>query len=326
MSVDFKKLNSLVKIIDTGSMSRAATLLRIAQPALSQHIVALESHFKQQLLLRSNHGIVPTEAGLTLYRHAQAMLKQLEQAQRDVTQATSSLRGHVSIGLATFSGASTFAGPLLVELAEKHPDVVLNVSDSFGHVLSELVIAGRLDMALIYSFGAIKGARLQPLFREEMLLVAPRTLALPGNAGQPLEVGALQDVRLLMPGRYHFLRKQIEASFAHARLTPKVAAEIESVSTLQTALEQGIGATIVPPSTAKKFEGSDVLVVRRLIRPVISSTISLCVSDHLPLSDAALVVREIVLRKVPELGAIEKWTILDDAAPRRRAALPAIAS
>jgi len=170
VSVDFKKLSSFVKIVDTGSMSRAANTLRIAQPALSQQVAALEAHFKQKLLLRSNYGVAPTEACFTLYRHAQAMLKQLEQSQRDVTRATTSLQGHVSIGLATFSGAANFAGPLLLALADRHPDVVLNISDSFGHVLSELVISGRLDMALIYSFGAIKGTRLQPLFREEFLL------------------------------------------------------------------------------------------------------------------------------------------------------------
>jgi LysR family nitrogen assimilation transcriptional regulator len=43
MSVDFKKLRSFVKIVDAGSMSRASSILRIAQPALSQQIAALEA-------------------------------------------------------------------------------------------------------------------------------------------------------------------------------------------------------------------------------------------------------------------------------------------
>src|SRR5258708_14540519 len=114
VSVDLKKLRSFVKIVDTGRMSRAANTLRIAQPALRQQVAALEAHFKQKLLLRSNHGVAPTEAGFTLYRHAQAMLKQLEQSQRDVTRATTSLQGHVSIGLATFSPAPNFPCPLLL--------------------------------------------------------------------------------------------------------------------------------------------------------------------------------------------------------------------
>ena len=97
MSIDFKKLKSFVSVVDAGSMSRAANALRIAQPALSQHIASLEAHFKHKLLLRSNTGIAPTEAGFALYRHAQAMLKQLELAQRDVTRATASLQGQVSV-------------------------------------------------------------------------------------------------------------------------------------------------------------------------------------------------------------------------------------
>ena len=66
MSVDFTKLKSFVKIVDAGSVSRAASILRTAQPALSQQVAALESHFKHKLLTRSNTGITPTEAGLVL--------------------------------------------------------------------------------------------------------------------------------------------------------------------------------------------------------------------------------------------------------------------
>lgn len=308
MSVDFKKLTSFVKIVDAGSMSRAANALRIAQPALSQHITALEAHFKQTLLLRSNQGIVPTEAGLTLYRHAQVMLKQLDQAQRDITNATLSLQGRVSVGLATFSGATALAAPLLLGLAEKHPNVVLNVSDSFGHILSELVVSGRLDMALIYSFGPIKGVSLQPLFNEEVQLVAPAGLALPGSADQPIAVELLANMRLLLPGRYHFLRQLIELSFAHARVAPKVGSEIELLATLTAALEAGLGATLVPSSTAKLFSSSKKLVIRRVRRPSISATISLCQSDHLPMSEAALVVRELILRLVTEFAEREGWS------------------
>ena len=93
MSVDFTKLKSFVKIVDAGSVSRAASILRTAQPALSQQVAALESHFKHKLLTRSNTGITPTEAGLVLYRHAQLLLKQIEQAKIDIDNSSKSLAG-----------------------------------------------------------------------------------------------------------------------------------------------------------------------------------------------------------------------------------------
>jgi len=117
MSVDFKKLRNFVKIIDAGSMSRAASILRTAQPALSQQLSALEAHFRQKLLIRSNHGVAPTEAGRTLYRHAQILLKQLDQAEADVVRSASTIGGHVSIGLATYGATGAISLPLLKKMA-----------------------------------------------------------------------------------------------------------------------------------------------------------------------------------------------------------------
>jgi LysR family nitrogen assimilation transcriptional regulator len=307
VSADFTKLRSFVKAIDCGSMSRAAMLLEIAQPALSQHIASLEAYFKEKLLIRSSSGIVPTEAGFTLYRHAQAILRQLEQAKREVRQSTGSLKGHVSVGLSTYSGAVAFAVPLLFQMAERHPDVVLSINDSFGHVLSELVSLGRMDIALIYSFGPIKGVQLQPLFQEEFMLVAPKGMAFDGHPDDLLPLSALEDVKLFLPGGYHFLRRLIEMSFAHARIVPRIAAELESIATLKSAIEAGLGATIVPRSAAHSMQECEKLTVRRLTRPVVQATMSLCVSDHLPLSEAALEVREILLRLASDLANSERW-------------------
>lgn len=283
-------------------------MLEIAQPALSQHIASLEAYFKQKLMIRSSNGIVPTEAGYTLYRHAQAILRQLDQARREVSQSSGSLKGHVSVGLSTYSGATTFAIPLLSAISDRHPDMVLSINDSFGHVLSELVSLGRMDMALIYSFGPIKGVKLTPLFREEFMLVSRRDCKLGEHPYDLVPLSAMENVKLLLPGGYHFLRRLIEMSFAHARIVPRVAAELESIETLRAALEAGLGATIVPSSAARLLASSESLAVRRLTRPVVQATMSLCVSDHLPLSEAAEVVHDILLKLSTDMGNAAVWT------------------
>ena len=61
--MDTRRLYSFVRVVDAGSITRAADLLHIAQPALSQQMTALESLFGQQLLSRSKQGVEPTEAG-----------------------------------------------------------------------------------------------------------------------------------------------------------------------------------------------------------------------------------------------------------------------
>jgi LysR family transcriptional regulator, nitrogen assimilation regulatory protein len=301
MSVDFKKLKSFVKIIDAGSVSRAASILRTAQPALSQQVAALESHFKHKLMIRSNHGITPTEAGIVLYRHAQLLLRQLEQARTDIDQSSRSVAGRVSIGLATYSASNSLSLPILKNMTALYPQIVVHINDSFGHVLSELIMTGKMDMAIIYGSGPIKGVTLQPLFREELFLVSPPGALPNGSTEEPIQVSALADVRLLLPSRNHFLRRLIDESLARARVSPNVVSEIESVSALSAAVMDGLGSTILPNSVAKgasTFVGADV---RRLVRPMMEATVSLCVSDHLPLSEPALVARSVLLDIVERL-------------------------
>jgi LysR family nitrogen assimilation transcriptional regulator len=303
MSVDFRKLKSFVKIIDTGSVSRAASILRTAQPALSQQIASLEAHFKHKLLIRSNVGITPTEAGIILYRHAQLMLKQIDQAQIDIDQSAKSVAGRVSIGLATYSTSSALSLPLLKEMKARHPHIVVHINDSFGHILSELIMTGKMDMALIYAIDPIKGVTLQPLFREEMFLVVPPDFPLPGESGQTLPIASLQDIPLLLPSKAHLLRRLIDDALARAKTTPQVLSEIESVPALSAAVLDGLGSTILPASVVSETTSFKGAKVRPLTKPVIDATVSLCISDHLPLSEPAVAAKSVLLEIVGRLMA-----------------------
>ncbi len=89
--MNLRRLKYFVKIVDIGSLTQAAELLHIAQPALSQQVATLESELEKQLLVRSRRGVTPTEAGKILYSHAQTILSQCEQAKDAVSGARQSM-------------------------------------------------------------------------------------------------------------------------------------------------------------------------------------------------------------------------------------------
>src|SRR4029453_15807540 len=99
-AMNLRRLKYFVKIVDVGSLTQAADLLHIAQPALSQQLATLEGEVGQQLLFRTKRGFNPTEAGKVLAPHAQLILRQCDQAVVDMHAASRSLSGSVSIGLA----------------------------------------------------------------------------------------------------------------------------------------------------------------------------------------------------------------------------------
>jgi LysR family transcriptional regulator, nitrogen assimilation regulatory protein len=178
----------------------------------------------------------------------------------------------------------------------------VHINDNFGHVLSELIMNGRMDMAIIYGADPIKGVVLEPLFREELFLVSPPGIApVAGDSSMP--VAALQGISLLLPGRSHFLRRVIDTGLVRAKVAPTIFAEIESVATLSAAVREGLGSTILPWSAAQAIVGASGCVVRTLSKPTLEATISLCISDHLPLSEPAMAVRSVLMSVVGSLIA-----------------------
>lgn len=300
MTVNFKSLNSFVNAVETMSISAAANALKVAQPALSQQIATLERHFNQKLLIRSKSGVMPTNAGRELYRHATLLLGQLKLAEIEVAKRKGSIQGTVSVGIATYSTISTLTMSLLKSIRSEYPDISLHVNDSFGLVLSELVMNGRMDMAVIYAPSPIKGISLQPLLIEELYLIAPQGVGLPLAGETDIPLAALEGVDLILPGRRHLLRRFIDEAFARARIKPRIAVEIESVATLRQAIGAGLGSTILPRAVADSFNWPEQPIVRKVVEPTIESTVCLCTSDYLPMSDSAMAVRSILLDLVTE--------------------------
>lgn len=294
--MDTRRLFSFVRIVDAGSITRAADLLHIAQPALSQQMTALETQFGQQLLVRSKQGVEPTEAGRALYRHAQVILRQLEQAQAEVEVVGRELAGGVSVGLAPLSTVNAIALPLLATVRSQHPRVLLHINENFGGVLSEALMTGKMDMALLYDSGSVRGVEFEQLLTEELVVVAPGATHLPGVQHGTVQVHDLIEVPLLMPGPRHTIRRVVDSAFASAQSAANTVGEVESVALMARAVRAGLGATILPLSVAQRMLGVQNLQVR-FLEPQLVVQISLGTPAGQTLSRPAEAVRAI-LRQV----------------------------
>jgi LysR family transcriptional regulator, nitrogen assimilation regulatory protein len=295
--VNLRRLQYFVKIVDIGSMTQAADVLHVAQPALSQQLATLEGEVRQQLLVRTKRGVVPTEAGRVLYRHAQLILRQCDQARVDMNAAAKGLSGAVAVGLAPGTAAAGLALPLLRTVKARHPGVLLYLNETYGTTLSELVMNGRMDIAVLYGGKAsVHGLRFVPLLREQLYLVGPGTMPAP-PAEVPLTL--LADIDLYLARPYNTVRKMVDEAFGGIGSAPRVIAEIESASTLTSVIAQGLGATILPESMARQVVAS-CDAWQSLITPLIEAPLALCQSDHLPLSEPAQAIKDILLELVAQ--------------------------
>lgn len=297
--VNLRRLKYFVKIVDVGSVTLASEVLHIAQPALSQQIATLEGEFNQQLLVRTAKGVTPTEAGRILYRHAQLVLRQVEQARIEVRNASESLGGKVSVGLAPGTAAAQLALPLLRAVRARHPGVLLHLNESFGTTLAELIADGRMDMAVVYGSKAVAGLSFFPLLHEELVLVGP-----PRPEPSPEEVtlaeAAAMDLLMLRP--HNVIRKLLDDAFQEARLSPAVVAELESIPSLIDAVANGLGAAILPVSAARQVGEACHAQLRRISDPISTIPLALCTSDQLAMAPAALAVKGLLLELAEDLA------------------------
>jgi len=306
--VNLRRLKYFLKIVDVGSLTQASEVLHVAQPALSQQLATLEGEFKQKLLVRTQKGVVPTEAGKALYAHAQIILRQFQQAQADVLNAGRTLAGQVSIGLAPGTAALALALPLLQAVHARHPQIVLHLNEDFGTTLCDVVRNGRMDMAVLYGgVDATPGLSFEPLLTEELFVVARPGMLRSNARGRGVEqsgdvsLADLAQVDLLLPCTGNQLRRYLDQSFASSRIAPRVVAEMESSNTLAAAIASGIGATLLPVSAARAVAATADAQMRRVVAPVVEVPLVLCASDHLPHSEPAQAVKAIILELVGRL-------------------------
>ena len=137
-------METFVRVVDTGSFSLAARQLRIGQPAVSKTVAQLEDRLGVRLLLRSTHGLTPTEAGRSFYEHARRSIEAADEADMAARGAGANLSGRIRI-----CAAVTFArlhvvprlGAFLAEYPSLDVDIILDDRNTD-------LIEGGIDIAL----------------------------------------------------------------------------------------------------------------------------------------------------------------------------------
>jgi DNA-binding transcriptional LysR family regulator len=189
------------------SFSRAAAREHTTQPAVSQRIRGLEDELGVKLFERSPSQVTATPAGDAYYRRAIDLLATLEQAGRDARSVGTALSGEVRVGLMPSLTRCCLA-PALAAFGERHPQVTLQVTEAYSGVLTDLLRAGDLDFAIVPAFEPPVGIRSRFLASTPELLVSRNDGRYPpGTAVTP---GALQDIRLMLPGPLNTRRQRIE--------------------------------------------------------------------------------------------------------------------
>jgi LysR family tcuABC transcriptional regulator len=302
--MELRQFRYFVRVVELGSMSRAAVDLEVVQSALSQQISRLESELATRLLQRSSKGVVPTEAGLAFFQQAQLTLRHAEEAARAAQQ--SRLSGTVSIGLAPTT-AAVLGLPLMQAVRERYPGVRLHLVESLSGHLSSMLNARQLDLAVLFDTDPGRRWSVTPLVEEKLYLIQARSASrkpLPPH----IRLAGLKDLPLILPSPGHGLRKTLDAAISTSRLKRLLPVEIDSLAMLMDAVRSGLGCTIQPLAALARFpDAEQVFEVAGIADLRLRRLNSLCSVSDEELSPAARAVRVALAGCAAELVRSGRW-------------------
>lgn len=303
--MDLRHIRYFVAIAEAGSITAAARTLRVAQPALSQHVITLEKELGRRLLERIARGVRLTPSGETFIEHARIVLGDVERAREAVADTGRDVVGEVVLGLPT-TVAPVLAVPLMEAGLLELPRVSLHLVESHSGFLLEWLAAARLDLAVVFNVAGSDGLDLTPLVNEELQLVSPGKARL---ARKSVSLSELRDLDLFMAGKTHDLRKTLDDAVSLARRRPlRIKAEIDSLQTIKGLVIRGLGHTILPLAAVQEEVADGRLNARRITRPTIERHAVLAALSRRPRTRAQHAVASLVRSTTMRLLSEGKWS------------------
>lgn len=163
-----------VRVVETGSFTRAAAALNHSQPTVTKAIGALEKRLQSRLLYRNTRGVRLTGAGQTLYDRLKTLLEEIEATERAVRGGAGELEGTLRISASVAFGRRVVA-PLVLSFTARYP--ALRIELVCDDRYADLVAQG-IDLAIRMGRLADSGYGAVPLgFNPWIALAAPSYLA-----------------------------------------------------------------------------------------------------------------------------------------------------
>ena len=277
--MELRQLDYFVAVAEELSFTRAATRLRVAQPAVSQQIRRLERELRQQLVDRSGRRIRLTPAGDVFLNHAREALGAARAGLDAMHSFDGELSGVISVG--TVPTPPAWMLERLAAFHRGHPAVRAIVVTGHPEQLADAVATESLDLALVGVTGprqpaGPRGARLSQLLgsslvgREPLLALVPSDHPLAGRDQLSVRQLARHEFVTLAPGSG--LRAVLELVFADADLSPEIVAESDDLHEIPALVRAGLGVAVVPASVART---NPDLSAMRLTRPSLERTTTL---------------------------------------------------
>lgn len=299
-----RQLHVFVQIAEAENLRRAASRLRIAQPALSRYVRALEDELGVKLLDRHPHGVSVTPAGAYLLERGRAILNDIEETRAEIMATGDRLTGRVTVATSTSMSKLLFAG-LTRQARDNFPDIALELREGGFYQLLEGLDTRRINLAVMADAEPRSNLAIEPVALDSLCVFGPRDDNRIGDG--EIEMAELAAMPLAVVRRPSGPRMTLERAAARASVTLDIAYELDNPDVIKDFVDHRLACGILPrcsvlaDATSGRFRIAPlrgVPLVRQLVRradqpasPAVDAVVAAVRAEFARLTDEGVFAR-----------------------------------
>ena len=299
--MELRHIRYFLAVAEELNFTKAAARLCIAQPPLSRQMKELEEELGAKLFVRGPHAVHLTEEGMVFKQYALQVLELVEKSAEDIREMKKGLQG--TLYLASVEGhAPHLFSRWIAGFHKKHPDVQYNLWNGNSDDVTNRVMKGLCDLAIIMEPYNAEGLEAIPVYQEPWVALIPLDHALAAEPGDTIDLERLADCDLIIPSRQSRLQ-EINGWFEASGITPRIRGRIAHTLNAYELTEQGVGVAIYPAS-AGDITSRETICIKRLVNPSVTVSYILIWNKNRQLPHAAKEFLEHVRREVLHLQSV----------------------
>lgn len=281
-NANLRQLRAFVAVADKGSFVKAAEILHLSQPALSQCIRQLEEHIGSPLFSRTTRSVYLTPLGLGFLPYARDLLHQFDGVMADVQATVKRRQGHATVACLP-SVASRLMPRVMAANERLFPNIHVTIRDSNMKGVAAMINAGDVDFGIGSTITQHDLASVV-FARDVMCVAAPVTS--PISRKREVRWADLDNQPFVAMSHETGIRDLVDETVAKLGINLKIVSEISNLATLSGMIEEGLGVSAAP-DLALPRENQSLIRRRPLSNPTIKRSIRLFWKKGHSLSPAA---------------------------------------
>ncbi len=243
--MDFRQLYYFKEIVKQGSISKAAEVLHIAQPPLSQLLKKLETDLGTILIHRYRQKWELTETGEILYDYANQMLMQTQDIKQRIQEIEQGTGGTVNIGVS--STCSNMLIDYISIFRTKYPNVKMNIVTGNSDELLKRLEQREIDIALLLRLSNSEQYEMKMLKKQQTAVIIPASWAT-SFSSQHVTIEQISQFPFIMLGAMEGLsfNETLFKAFDEHKVKPNIIIECKDISMVVTLVSRGLGLSIIP--------------------------------------------------------------------------------